>query len=101
MWTAVVGAAAITVAAARDASAYGVIFGALVASMSALTLMLFVLEQRFTRRGSDVSLGIAPDGTAATVINRAAWTTRMSAFAVWLCAAAPLAGAVAGFAESD
>lgn len=97
---AVVGVA-VVVAAADDASTYGVIFGVLVATLGLLTLAMLCLELRHRRRRPGASLGTTPDGGPATVVGRATWAVWIGVLSLVVLAGAPLAAAVVALGRGD
>lgn len=87
--------AGILVAAVRDGSTYGVLFGVLLTGLGVVSLAATVLET--SRRGSTGAVvGRSPAGVPATVLPRAGWVPAVTAgFLVVLAGCALAAGVVA------
>ncbi len=86
----VVGAAALF---APDRDAAMRIFGGFLTALGLLALVAVALEVLWSRRRPGAQLGVAPDGTPATVIARAPWAVWMSALMLAVLAGGLLASA--------
>ena len=92
----VVGLAAV---AAPDRDAATRIFGGFLTALGLLAVVAVALELAWARRRPGARLGVAPDGTPATVIARAAWAVWMSAAMLAVLASGLLAGAALAIAR--
>jgi hypothetical protein len=100
LWMVVVGLAVAAISA-KDASAYGVIFGVFMTALAVFGSALFALEVSHARRQPGPSVGRGREGTPATVMARARWATHFSIVVLVLLAGSSLAAAVAALVQHD